>query len=157
VTSLNSTSLSFRRGRGTEAPLQNGQKQAPGEPIAIAFGGANYALLLRRKGSSRTSTGLLLQWGELVGSARIRLRPREAYTPDGVTLAQFRGNGVHAAVLGYMLGELKRKGFRVAYTLLPADGVAAGKPSMACSYRAVAMTRQSRGVRGGLHRQNFRS
>jgi hypothetical protein len=38
--------------------IANGQKQAPGEPIATAFGAANYALLLRRKGSSRTSTGL---------------------------------------------------------------------------------------------------
>lgn len=69
----------------------------------------------------------LFQWGELVGSARIRPRPSEAYTTDGLTLPKFRGKGVHAAVLGHMLTWLKMNRYQTAFTLVPADGVAARK------------------------------
>lgn len=57
------------------------------------------------------------RWGDSLPGQPIWLRSGEVYTTDALTPARFRGQGLHAFVLGTMLNDARDLGARHAYTL----------------------------------------
>lgn len=57
------------------------------------------------------------RWGDALPGQPIWLRPGEVYTTDALTPVKFRGQGLHALVLGTMLNDARDLGARHAYTL----------------------------------------
>jgi GNAT superfamily N-acetyltransferase len=74
-------------------------------------------------------------WGDALPGYPIRLRDGEIYTTDALTTERFRGKGLHAFVLGTMLGEARNRGARQAFTLGRRDRPAAVTGLQALGWR----------------------
>lgn len=58
---------------------------------------------------------------------RIELGEREALCNDALTVEEWRGKGIHAAINNYMLRFLKESGFETAYTEVLSDNISSQK------------------------------
>ena len=57
----------------------------------------------------------------------IHLSDREALCDDGFTVEEWRGKGIHGAVMNQRLLFLQQSGFRTAYTLVNTDNISSKK------------------------------
>jgi GNAT superfamily N-acetyltransferase len=61
------------------------------------------------------------QWGEAIAGRPLVLRAGQVYTTDAFTVEKYRGQNIHAAVLGEMLRYAQRAGCHTAYTVTRQD------------------------------------
>jgi GNAT superfamily N-acetyltransferase len=60
---------------------------------------------------------LCFTWAEAVTGHPLYLRAGEIYTTDAITVEKFRGQNIHALVLGEMLRYARGRGYMLAYTV----------------------------------------
>ena len=75
------------------------------------------------------------RWGDALPGRPLRLGSGEVYTTDAFTPAAFRGQGIHALVLGTMLRDARAQGARHAFTMGQLDRPDALKGLRALGWR----------------------